>query len=53
MAKSKITNHDSARSRNELGMIKLAYTDHFSGRISIMCKLVTIVKAIQKNLTKR
>ena len=39
--------------RNELGMIKLPYADHFSRRISSVCKLATVVKAIEKNLTKR
>lgn len=41
-----------AGSRNKLSMMKWAYDDHFLGRILSMCKLATIVKAIQKNLTK-
>ena len=37
---------------HELGRIKLAYADHFPGRISSMCNLATVVKAVKRNLTK-
>ena len=40
MAKSEVL-------RNELGRMKLAYADHFSGRISSMYNFFTIVKAIE------
>ena len=43
----------SEESRNELGMMKLAYADHFPGRISSMCKLSSVVKVIEEKLTKR
>ena len=46
MAKSEI-------SRNKQGMMKLAYADHFSGWISSMCNFSTVVKAIERKLTKQ
>ena len=33
--------------------MKLAYTDHFPGRISSTCNFSTVVKAIERKLTKR
>ena len=53
MAKSKIAKLHLTGSRNELGMMKLVYADHFLGRISSMCTLATVVKAKKKKLTKR
>ena len=53
MAKSKIAKHHPTGSRNELDMMKLAYANNFPRRISSMCKLATVIKAIQRNLTKR
>ena len=40
-------------SRNELGRMKLAYADHFPWRISSMYNFSTVVKAIDRKLTKR
>ena len=40
-------------SRNELGMMILAYAYHFPRRISSMCNLSTVVKANKRKLTKR
>ncbi|GAY66887.1 hypothetical protein CUMW_252420 [Citrus unshiu] len=36
----------------EVGKMYFRYTDHFSGRISTMCKLSLVVKAIEEKLTK-
>ena len=46
MAKSEV-------SRNELRRMKFAYADHFPGRILSICNLSTVVKAIERKLTKR
>ena len=40
-------------SRNKLSKMKLAYADHFPGRISSMCNFSTVIKAIEQKLTKR
>ncbi|GAY57337.1 hypothetical protein CUMW_178670 [Citrus unshiu] len=37
----------------EVGKMYFRYADHFPGRISSMCKLSSIVKAIEGKLTKR
>ncbi|GAY63400.1 hypothetical protein CUMW_225250 [Citrus unshiu] len=37
----------------EVGKMYFRYADHFSGRISSMCKLSLVVKAIEEKLTKR
>ena len=37
----------------EVGKMYFRYTDHFPGRISRMCTLSSIVKAIEEKLTKR
>ncbi|KDO37216.1 hypothetical protein CISIN_1g041318mg, partial [Citrus sinensis] len=37
----------------EVGMMYFRYADHFSGRISSMCNLSSVVKAINEKLTKR
>ena len=34
-------------------MMKLAYADHFPRRISSMCNIFTVIKAIDRKLTKR
>ena len=46
MAKSKV-------SRNELGRMKLPYTDHFPGQIWSMCSFSTVIKFIERKLTKQ
>lgn len=53
MAKLKIKNYNPPRPTNEPGMMKVPYGDHFSRRITIMCKLDTVVKVIWEKLTKR
>ena len=40
-------------SRNKLGKMKLAYADHFLGRISSMCNFSIVIKVIERKLTKR
>ncbi|GAY33752.1 hypothetical protein CUMW_288190 [Citrus unshiu] len=37
----------------EVGKMYFCYTDHFPGRISSMCMLSSVVKAIEEKLTKR
>ena len=37
----------------EVGRMYFRYADHFSGQISSMCKLSSVVKAIEEKLTKR
>ncbi|GAY58583.1 hypothetical protein CUMW_188100 [Citrus unshiu] len=37
----------------EVGKMYFHYADHFPGRISSMCKLSSVVKAIEEKLTKR
>jgi len=37
----------------EVGKMYFRYADHFPGRISIMCKLSSVVKVIEEKLTKR
>ena len=37
----------------EVGKMYFRYADHFLGRISSMCKLSSVVKAIEEKLTKR
>ena len=46
MAKSEV-------SRNERGMMKLAYADHFVERIFSMCNFSTVIKANKQKLTTR
>ncbi|GAY56083.1 hypothetical protein CUMW_169090 [Citrus unshiu] len=43
----------SESSEIELGRMYFRYVDHFSGRISSMCNLSSIIKAIVQKLTKR
>ena len=50
--KLKIEKYNPPRPTNESGMMKVSYGDHFSRRITIMCKLDTVVKAIWEKLTK-
>lgn len=37
----------------EVGKMYFHYADHFPGRISSMCMLSSVVKAIEEKLTKR
>ena len=37
----------------EVGKMYFRYAAHFPGRISSMCKLSSVVKAIEEKLTKR
>ena len=37
----------------EVGKMYFGYADHFPGRISSMCKLSSVVKAIEEKLTNR
>ncbi|XP_052287642.1 uncharacterized protein LOC112498263 [Citrus sinensis] len=37
----------------EVGKMYFSYADHFPGRISSMCKLSSVIKAIEEKLTKR
>ncbi|GAY65102.1 hypothetical protein CUMW_238640, partial [Citrus unshiu] len=43
----------SESSEIKVGMMYFRYADHFSGRISSMCNLSSVVKAIEEKLTKR
>ncbi|GAY42361.1 hypothetical protein CUMW_066240 [Citrus unshiu] len=37
----------------DVGKMYFSYADHFPGRISSMCKLSSVIKAIEEKLTKR
>ena len=46
MAKLKIAMYNPPRPMKEPGMMKISYAVYFSGRITSMCKLDTVVNAI-------